>query len=105
MLGLHEAPRGAQVNARYEPSFEIKGITPGRVDIRTKKGQTYSAHVDFPRGHPSNPATDEEIIAKFRECVTFSAKPVSRSNVDQVIDRVMNMERVADVAEIMRLLC
>lgn len=93
-----------KITAVHEPAFETKGTAPGKVDIKTRDGQEYSKTIEHPRGAPQNPARDEEIIDKFRECASFSEKPLSRGTVDEAIDMVMNLENVPDVGKIMRLL-
>ena len=93
-----------KINARHEPKFEKKCTAPGQVDIATNDGKMYTKKVDFPRGHPKNPATDEEVIAKFKECTGFSARPIGESKIDEAIDMVMNMEKVANLGETMALL-
>jgi 2-methylcitrate dehydratase PrpD len=94
-----------KINARHEPSFDIKGVTPGQVDIKTKSGQVFSKLVQVPRGNPGNPMTTEEIIKKFKECMAFSAKPIPESNIEQAIDTIMNLESMSNVEQVMCLLC
>jgi 2-methylcitrate dehydratase PrpD len=94
-----------KINSKREPGFDAKGIAPGRVDIKTMDKKVYSKLVEFSKGHPKNPMTTEEIIAKFKECMTFSPKPISEGNVEQVIDMVMNLEKVTSVGQIISLLC
>jgi hypothetical protein len=48
--------------------------------------------------------TQEQIEAKFRDCVSFSALPVPPANVDRVIDLVNRLETLADATEVIRLL-
>jgi 2-methylcitrate dehydratase len=52
---------------------EDKGLTevypgsiPNRVSVKLDDGETLAVRVDAPRGHPSNPMTEEEIEQKFR---------------------------------------
>jgi 2-methylcitrate dehydratase PrpD len=94
----------AKITALHEPEFETKGTAPGQVDIKTRDGREYSKKVVHPRGSPENRARDEEVFAKFKECASFSAKPLSESTADEVIDMVMNLEKMPDVGKIMRLL-
>jgi 2-methylcitrate dehydratase PrpD len=42
------------------------------VTIRTTDGRSYSARVDIPRGDPALPLTDDELLAKYRECAATS---------------------------------
>ncbi len=94
-----------KINGKPELSFDTEGTIPGKIDVKTKSGKVFSKWVEFPRGHPKNPVTIEEIITKFKECIAFSHKPVDKSNAEQVVDLVMNMEKVSNVGRIMSLLC
>jgi len=38
----------------------------GMSEIVTKDGKTYTARVDYPKGHPKNPMSDHELEVKFR---------------------------------------
>jgi len=80
------------------------GIAAGVVEIKTKGGRVFSKRVDNAYGHPKNPISRENIIRKFRECVSYSAKPISRVKADQVIDLAMNLEGVDNVNEVIQLI-
>jgi hypothetical protein len=46
----------------------------------------------------------DQIEAKFRDCVSFSAKPVSSGNVDKAAGLIRNLDELADVNTLIRLL-
>ena len=74
---------------------------PADLEIRTKKGQVYRNRVDYPRGAPHNPMSDEEVRAKFRKL----AKPLmSEKQVEKIIGTVDSIEQVDDVCQLMALL-
>ncbi len=80
-------------------------IGTGMTEIRTKGGKVYSKRVDKPRGmSPENPMSMDDIIEKFRDCASYSKKPLSRKQVDRVIELVSNLEEVEDVSQIIKLL-
>jgi len=80
-----------------------KGLTPCVVDIRTKDGKVYSERVEILRGDPRKPVSIEEVAQKFRKCAAFSAKPVSKENIEEIIGTVSNLEAVSDVSELVRI--
>jgi len=80
-----------------------KGLTPCAVDIRTKDGKVYSERVEILRGDPRKPVSVEEVAQKFRRCVAFSAKPISRENIEGMIRIVSNLEAVAEVSSVVSL--
>jgi 2-methylcitrate dehydratase PrpD len=80
-----------------------KGLTPCVVDIKTKDGKVYSERVEILRGDPRKPVGMEDIAQKFRKCAAFSAKPISKENIEEIIRIVSNLETVSDVGEVVRL--
>ena len=74
------------------------------VEIKRKDGKVLSRRVDYPRGHPKNPMTMEDIAAKFRDCASYSIKPVSKVHTEKVIDMLINLEQVDDIRQIIQLI-
>lgn len=80
------------------------GIPPGIVEIRTIKGKSYSKRIDVALGYGPNPMSRQQHIDKFRDCVSYSAKPLRAADIDQVIHMVDHLEDLTDVGEIIRIL-
>jgi 2-methylcitrate dehydratase PrpD len=74
------------------------------VEIRLKDGRSYSHKPDGVPGDPQHPVTREMLEAKFRDCVSFAAKPLAEADVDRAIALIRDLENVPDVTEIMQLL-
>jgi 2-methylcitrate dehydratase PrpD len=74
------------------------------VEIRTKSGKVYSCRPDGVPGDPDHPVSQGLIEAKFRDCLSFSARPIAAASIDRVIALIDELETLPDVAEIMRLL-
>ncbi|MBI4191143.1 MAG: MmgE/PrpD family protein [Betaproteobacteria bacterium] len=81
-----------------------RGEPPGMVEIVTKAGKSYSKQLEFGYGDPRNPVSGEDVIQKFRDCISYSAKPVSKKAAERIIEMVMTMEKVENIAHIVRLL-
>ena len=106
--GIHDE-QVLQIAQKVTPNYEAqkkikKGREPGKVEIKIKGGKVYSRQVDIPYGHPDKPITWEDLIAKFKDCLSYSAKPISKDNTEQAIDMICNLEKVEDVGQIVRLL-
>jgi 2-methylcitrate dehydratase PrpD len=71
------------------------------VTIRTTDGRSYNARVDIPRGDPALPLTDEEILAKYRECGRNQLGP---ENIEHSVGLVFGFEKVEDVGILMAIL-
>ena len=76
---------------------------PARVEVRAR-GQVFVGEKRYPKGSPSpDPEsfmTDQELIAKFRH---NADGVLTAANADALIDRVMNLEQVKSLAEVMDL--
>lgn len=84
---------------------EIDALFPGvkraKVSITTLKGNTHSAQVDYAKGSPQNPLSDEEIIAKFR---ANAEGVVSKKRQDEIIAATWAFDEIDDLSAYMRLL-
>ena len=71
------------------------------VTIRTTDGRSFSARVDIPRGDPALPLTDDELLAKYRECARSQLRP---DDIERSLGMVLGLERVADIGTLMAIL-
>ncbi|MDI7258825.1 MAG: MmgE/PrpD family protein [Thermodesulfobacteriota bacterium] len=71
-----------------------------RIEVITRSGGRHVREVRYPKGHPKNPMTDQEIEAKFRR-LTESVFPPDR--VEQILERLWNLEKVQNVEQIVTL--
>ena len=79
-------------------------ISKTSVEIVTKDGRRLERRSSGVPGDPKNPVSWDALEAKFRECVSFSAKPIPAGNVDRAIEMIRNLEDIPDATEIIRLL-
>jgi 2-methylcitrate dehydratase len=63
---------------------------PGRVSVRLRDGRTVTKQVDFPKGDPRNPLTDDDLAAIFRH---LSAKALSAAQQDRAIATALALRR------------
>jgi 2-methylcitrate dehydratase PrpD len=71
------------------------------VTIRMTDGRSYSARVDIPRGDPALPLTDDELLAKYRECARSQLRP---DDMERSVDLVLGLEKMADIGTLMAIL-
>jgi 2-methylcitrate dehydratase PrpD len=75
------------------------------VEIRLHDGRVYHEEVVHPLGDDRrNPMSKRQLEDKFRDCAAYAAKPVSKANVESIIELVADLENVPDAGEITRLL-
>jgi 2-methylcitrate dehydratase PrpD len=72
------------------------------IEIELEDGPVISGRADFGRGSPAHPMSYDEVAGKFRECASFAGWPGEKA--DRVVDRVRDLERLADVRELTALL-
>jgi len=75
-------------------------MPPVVIEIKTKDEKIYSERVDVISGSPEKPASMEAVAEKFRECAAFSAKPLPKGNIEEIIRLVKDLEAVPDVSTI-----
>jgi 2-methylcitrate dehydratase PrpD len=68
------------------------------VTIRTTDGRSYNARVDIPRGDPALPLTDDELLAKYRDCGRSHLKP---DDIERSVDVVLGLEKLTGIGTLM----
>ena len=84
---------------------EIEKVFPGLqrviVNITTKDGRSFSKQLDYPKGDPRNPLTDQEIEEKF---AALADGVLTHGAQKRVKETVWNLERAGSVSELMALM-
>ena len=84
---------------------EIEKVFPALqrviVHIDTRDGRSFDKQLDYPKGDPRNPLTDQEIEEKFTALADGVLSPSAQKRVK---DAVWNLERVGSVTELMALM-
>jgi 2-methylcitrate dehydratase PrpD len=70
------------------------------VRVETDRGE-YRNSISTPRGYPSNPMSDEQLLEKFRN---QAGKVLDSDDVEAVIDLVFDVENLDDVSELVGVL-
>jgi 2-methylcitrate dehydratase PrpD len=91
-----------KVSGQVNP--ELKTQHSAIVEIKTIDGKCYALRVEHAYGHHSRPITKEDLVKKFRDCVSYSAKPLSKETVETLIDMINHLEDVQDISRITELL-
>ncbi len=89
-----ELTKKVRVSADEELSAAFPGIQAAVVTIRTKGGEAYTERVDFPKGEPENPLTEEEFRSRYDGLMEYAggAGPVRSA----VFDTVYRMDAKAE---------
>ncbi|MCS5498233.1 MmgE/PrpD family protein [Cnuibacter physcomitrellae] len=80
------------------------GFGPAEVELVLKDGRRLRARVDQPRGHPDDPLSWDDLVAKFHQSVSAAAEPLPASVTATFADRVDGLEEIDDIAGLMSIL-
>ena len=56
----------------YQLSKLVPRKRPATVEVTLKNDESYVKHVDFPRGEPENPVSNDELFEKFEELMKYT---------------------------------
>lgn len=85
------------VNATADPTFSEDAA---EIHLTLKDGQTLTQTIAHAIGAPENPMTDAQLEKKFRSTVGELLPP---SQLDELLGRLWELERVADIRDILTL--
>jgi 2-methylcitrate dehydratase len=84
---------------------EIEKVFPALqrvvVNITTTDGRSFSEQLDYPKGDPRNPLTDQEIEEKFAALAEGVLSPVAQKKLK---DAIWHLEKVSSVSKLMALM-
>ena len=75
------------------------GMTGGRIEIHHRDGRVFSRRIDQPYGHPSNPLSEQDLLAKFADCAAYAATPLAPAKVERLAQNVLNLEDIDSVRQ------
>jgi len=78
-----------EVSEEFEKMFPAK--QPSKVVIKTKAGKKFSQYLEYPKGDPREPMTDEDVIIKFN---SLSENVLSPKKQKEIQDAVFNFEKL-----------
>ncbi len=75
---------------------------PATLIAELKDGRIIQAHIDYPKGDPENPATKEEIVAKFHALTGKYLDKEKREKIIRTVDRLEQLKDIAELADLVR---
>jgi 2-methylcitrate dehydratase PrpD len=87
-----------------DPEAEAAGydLMTSIVRVRLKDGRTLESRCSFSRGQPNNPMTDDELGAKFAECLGIVGIP--ESSAREAMSRILALEEQRSLAPVLQAL-
>ena len=93
-----------RVEVSREDNPNPSALTPVKVTVTLKNGDTLKRTQDLIYGNPAKPMTQEAHLAKFRTNWRSSALPLPSENAERLIEAVDGIDTIGDVREIVSLL-
>lgn len=87
-----------------ETNQDENAMGPVRLDLRLTDGRTHTTTVEHALGHPENPLSREQHLAKFRRCWEAGAGRLPEVNRQRLIDVVDRLEDLEDASLLCQLL-
>jgi 2-methylcitrate dehydratase len=98
---LMELVQKVKVSVSEEANRRAPEAMLSTVEVVTSRGEHLKAEVPYHRGHYKNPMSDQEIESKFR---ALAEDWLTSRQIDALLDRLWNLEQVADISEVIRLI-
>jgi 2-methylcitrate dehydratase PrpD len=73
---------------------------PARAKVRTKDGRNLEAYVLYPKGHPDNPLTNDELSAKFMHTVT---PRIGEERAASILKTAWSVDALDDAGDLVRM--
>jgi len=74
---------------------------PCIMEVKTKDGKRFRCRVDFPKGDPDNPLSEEEIEVKFKE---LASMVLPDKKTKDIVRAMADLEKVKDISDFLSLL-
>lgn len=69
---------------------------PTTVEVKTTDGRTYSKRIDYPKGEPRNPFTDDELFEKF---LRWAGPSLTEERANEIKNAIFKLDELGDVSE------
>ncbi|NVO25423.1 MmgE/PrpD family protein [Donghicola mangrovi] len=79
-------------------------LPPGRVEITLKDGRSWLAVGTHVPGNADAPMDWDQVIAKFTECASVSAEPISTDRISTAAKLAQHLEEATDATQLIKLL-
>jgi 2-methylcitrate dehydratase PrpD len=82
--------------------FETTDKAPTRLTVTLRSGVAHTIDVEYPRGCPQNPASRDDIIAKFRALAVRALPAPQLARIERAVLDLDNVDRIAELMSLLR---
>lgn len=92
-----------KITLESDPEFFQKypDTLAAQVELKTKDGRVFRDESIYPKGHPQNPMSVEEIIKKFSQLALYT---LSREQIEKITKIIFNLENLEEAKDLISLL-
>ena len=93
----------SRVTMTVDPALgvDVPALTQARVQVRLRDGRVLTEFANGARGYPEQPASDEELAAKFLSC---AVRTLPESAAHEALELLRRLEDVRDICELTRVI-
>ena len=85
-----------RVHAIGDPALDARGHTAVDVTLATRDGRVHERRLDIAPGYPGNGLSEEQHVARFRDCMAYAARPLAPEQVASFLARVEDVAALPD---------
>jgi 2-methylcitrate dehydratase PrpD len=74
-----------------DPRLAMKDAASSTLTIKLKDGRSLSHVVARARGSPSDPLSDDDLVAKFRDCASYAQPALSTDDIARLANRLLSI--------------
>ncbi|HYC46160.1 MAG TPA: MmgE/PrpD family protein [Burkholderiales bacterium] len=93
-----------KVKWTYDARFDGRTLEASAVEIVTTRRERHRDEHEVALGHPDNPMSREQQLAKFLDCTCAAATPLPRAKAMEIAETVSRLEALDDIGALMKLL-
>jgi len=93
-----------KINVITDNELDQRDIKSASIKLYLNSGNVIRHKIDIFKGNPDNPLSNIECIEKFKKCASFGVKRFNQNQLEQVVYKLLNLEKIKDISEIACLL-
>lgn len=96
-----------RIRSRYDEQYDFvagSGFPGGEIVIHLRDGRTLTREQPRAYGHPLVPMTWDGLIAKFKDCAGYAARPIPDEALDRAVAGFRDLASVGNVGDLFALL-
>lgn len=93
-----------KVEVIYDPNIDARDIMNCSIEIKMNDSRRLDSKISAIKGSPMNPMSIEECMEKFKKCVDYSPKKLSKKRVGKILHVLQDLENLGDVHSLTDLL-